>query len=90
MLFLAVVWVIGVVLLVECSAELVTCFNIWQPMIEQGFDPKTLLLKDLILNGFGVAIGAVLQFAGVWYFFRIRMLLRQMSAESDGDYQIDL
>lgn len=69
MLFLAVVWVIGVALLVVCSTELATCLNIWQPMIEQGFDPKSLLMKDLILNCLGVFAGVVLQLVGVWYFF---------------------
>lgn len=69
MLFLAVVWVIGVALLVVCSTELATCLNIWQPMIEQGFDPKLLLLKDVILNCLGVFAGVVLQLVGVWYFF---------------------
>ncbi|MGM9745375.1 MAG: hypothetical protein ACI30H_00205 [Paludibacteraceae bacterium] len=85
MLLLAVVWVIGVALLVVCSTELATCLNIWQPMIEQGFDPK-LLLKDLILNCLGVFAGVVLQLVGVWYFFRIRTLLRQINAESDDGY----
>lgn len=86
MSLLAVVWVIGVALLVVCSTELATCLNIWQPMEERGFDPKLLLLKDVILNCLGVFAGVVLQLVGVWYFFRIRTLLRQMNAESDDCY----
>lgn len=86
MSILAVVWVIGVALLVVCSTELATCLNIWQPMIERGFDPKLLLLKDLILNCLGVFAGVVLQLVGVWYFFKIRTLLRQMNAEPDDCY----
>ena len=87
LLLLAVVWGIGVALLVVGSQELVTCFSIRQSMVEQGLDPKSLLMEDVILSVIGLAIGTALQIVGVWYLFKVRTQLRRVNAETkdEGD-----
>lgn len=82
MLFAVIIVAIGVSSVVVCSKELLTCFNIWQPMIEQGFDPKTLLLKDLILNVVELLVGIAILVVGIVFFVRI-MKQHQSTIEED-------
>ncbi|MCI7575477.1 MAG: hypothetical protein MSS82_01635 [Bacteroidales bacterium] len=53
-------------------------------MIEQGFDPKTLLLKDLILNIVELLVGIAILVAGIVFFVRI-MKQHQSTIEEDMD-----
>lgn len=82
MLFAVIIVAIGVSSVVVCSKELLTCYNIWQPMIEQGFDPKTLLLKDLILNIVELLVGIAILVVGIVFFVRI-MKQHQSTIEED-------
>ena len=82
MLFAVIIVAIGVSSVVVCSKELLTCYNIWQPMIEQGFDPKTLLLKDLILNVVELLVGIAILVVGIVFFVRI-MKQRQSTTEEE-------
>lgn len=82
MLFAVIIVATGVSSVVVCSKELLTCYNIWQPMIEQGFDPKTLLLKDLILNIVELLVGIAILVVGIVFFVRI-MKQHQSTIEED-------
>lgn len=86
MLFAVIIVAIGVSSVVVCSKELLTCFCIWQPMIEQGFDPKTLLLKDLILNVVELLVGIAILVVGIVFFFRI-IKQRQSTTEEEEDME---
>lgn len=83
MLFAVIIVAIGVSSVVVCSKELLTCFNIWQPMIEQGFDPKTLLLKDLILNVVELLVGIAILVVGIVFFVRIMKQHQSTTEEED-------
>ncbi|MGM9831375.1 MAG: hypothetical protein ACI3Z5_05095 [Paludibacteraceae bacterium] len=86
MLFAVIIVAIGVSSVVVCSKELLTCYNIWQPMIEQGFDPKTLLLKDLILNVVELLVGIAILVVGIVFMLRIR---KQHTLANEGDKDIN-
>lgn len=71
MLFAIIIVVTGVSLVVVCSKELFACVTLWQPMTEQGLDPKALLLKDLIQNALETLLGIVILVVGIVSFFSI-------------------